>query len=98
MPLNPRLRAALRRSATARPSCSLSRVRPRDMTANAPERKVRALDLFAGVGGSTLGATRAGVLVVAAVDSWKLARDTYLDNFPDVVFLRSKCEGLKLAA
>jgi len=55
---------------------------------------VRALDLFAGIGGSTRGARLAGVEVVAAVDSWQLAEQTYLDNHTWVRFFRDKCEHL----
>jgi DNA (cytosine-5)-methyltransferase 1 len=65
------------------------------MTSQEPE--IRALDLFAGVGGSSLGAVRAGVTVVAAVDNWDVAEKTYLDNFGDVEFFCRKCEGLSLA-
>lgn len=36
----------------------------------------------------------AGITVVAAVDIWDKARDTYLDNFPGVKFYRCKCESL----
>lgn len=55
---------------------------------------IRALDLFAGVGGSTCGANMAGVQVVGAVDNWSLARMTYLDNFPHVKYYKHKCETL----
>jgi DNA (cytosine-5)-methyltransferase 1 len=47
------------------------------------------LDLFAGVGGSSSGARRAGARIVAAVDAWPLATETYRENFPDTrVFTR----------
>jgi DNA (cytosine-5)-methyltransferase 1 len=55
---------------------------------------LKALDLFSGGGGSSYGAQLAGVSVVAAVDSWSLAKDTYEDNFPDATFFRAKCESL----
>lgn len=58
--------------------------------------RIRALDLFAGVGGSSSGARAAGVNVVAAVDLWRLAQDTYTANFPDVTFLRTKCEDVSI--
>jgi DNA (cytosine-5)-methyltransferase 1 len=58
------------------------------------KRKLRALDLFAGVGGSSLGATLAGVEVAVAVDNWSLARQTYLDNFDRVKYYGQKCETL----
>jgi DNA (cytosine-5)-methyltransferase 1 len=59
-------------------------------------RQIRAIDLFAGVGGSSCGARSAEVKVVAAVDRWALARDTYKSNFPGVRFLVEKCEAVRL--
>ncbi len=58
---------------------------------------IKAIDLFAGVGGSSRGALAAGVRVAAAVDYWSLARDTYKSNFPEVHFLNAKCEEIELA-
>lgn len=43
---------------------------------------VRAIDLFCGGGGSSLGARSAGVELVGAVDAWDIATATYRDNFP----------------
>jgi DNA (cytosine-5)-methyltransferase 1 len=43
---------------------------------------IRAIDLFCGGGGSSWGATDAGVEMVGAVDAWDLATATYKDNFP----------------
>ncbi len=60
------------------------------------EGPLRAIDLFAGVGGSSAGATAAGIKVVAAVDCWALARDTYKANFQDVQFFDSKCEDVPI--
>jgi DNA (cytosine-5)-methyltransferase 1 len=59
-------------------------------------RHIRAIDLFAGVGGSSSGAVSAGITLVAAVDRWQLARDTYQSNFPGVRFLLESCENVKL--
>jgi DNA (cytosine-5)-methyltransferase 1 len=61
-------------------------------------REIRAIDLFAGVGGSSSGARTAGVKVVVAVDSWSLARDTYTSNFPEVAFLQTRCENVPVHA
>jgi len=61
------------------------------------KRPIKAIDLFAGAGGSSRGAFAAGVRVAAAVDYWTLARDTYKSNFPGVRFLNSKCENVGLA-
>ncbi len=48
--------------------------------ANTKKLTIKACDLFAAVGGSTLGAGMAGAEVVAVVDNWDLARTTYVDN------------------
>jgi DNA (cytosine-5)-methyltransferase 1 len=44
--------------------------------------KIRVLDLFCGVGGSSWGARNAGAEIVCAVDAWRLAVETYKHNFP----------------
>ena len=41
------------------------------------EKIIQAIDLFCGAGGSSYGATRAGVNVVAGFDMWDLALKTY---------------------
>lgn len=56
--------------------------------------KIRAIDLFAGAGGSGQGAVDAGVDVVAAVDCWPLAQRAYVKNFPRVKFYCEKCETI----
>lgn len=45
-------------------------------------RPIQAIDLFCGAGGSTYGATQAGVDVVAGFDMWDLAIKAYQTNFP----------------
>ncbi|HTB21592.1 MAG TPA: DNA cytosine methyltransferase [bacterium] len=50
--------------------------------ARRPRVRLRALDIFCGAGGSSHGASSAGVQIVGAVDRWKTAVDTYRDNFP----------------
>jgi DNA (cytosine-5)-methyltransferase 1 len=62
------------------------------------KREIKGIDLFAGVGGSSWGAMTAGINVVAAVDRWSLARDTYKSNFPKVRFLQERCEAVKVSA
>jgi|SRR5579872_402609 len=59
-----------------------------------PQRRLKAFDLFCGVGGSSRGAVTAGVDVVGAIDMWDLARATYLDNFPHTKFYQARCESL----
>jgi len=55
---------------------------------------VKAIDLFAGVGGSSQGALRAGVEVVAAIDRWPLAQKAYAKNFPESRFYCESCENI----
>ncbi|MDZ5454434.1 DNA cytosine methyltransferase [Labrys sp. ZIDIC5] len=43
---------------------------------------ITGIDLFCGAGGSSIGARRAGVEMVGAVDGWDVATRTYADNFP----------------
>ena len=43
-----------------------------------------AIDLFAGAGGFTTGATAAGVRVVYAANHWRAAVDAHAANHPDV--------------
>lgn len=44
--------------------------------------EIRAIDLFCGVGGSSYGASQAGVNVAAGFDLWDLAIKAYKTNFP----------------
>lgn len=46
-------------------------------------RRIRVFDMFCGGGGSSRGAQMAGAELVAAVDMWKMAADTYQNNFPE---------------
>ena len=43
---------------------------------------VRTLDLYCGAGGSSWGARAAGANIVAGIDAWELATQTFADNFP----------------
>jgi DNA (cytosine-5)-methyltransferase 1 len=45
---------------------------------------ITATDQFCGAGGSSVGATRAGVEVRLAMNHWKLAIETHNSNFPNV--------------
>lgn len=49
---------------------------------NEGARVYRGIDLFCGAGGSSIGARRAGIEMVGAIDGWNVATDTYADNFP----------------
>jgi DNA (cytosine-5)-methyltransferase 1 len=55
-------------------------------------RKIRAIDLFSGAGGSSWGARNAGVEIVAAFDMWELAGSVYQDNFPGTMFYPGNLE------
>lgn len=57
------------------------------------KRKLRAIDLFCGAGGSSWGAQEAGVKVVAAFDMWPVAESVYRDNFPDAKFYSGPIEN-----
>lgn len=54
---------------------------------------LRVLDLFCGAGGSSFGATRAGACVVAGVDAWDIATQTYGDNLAPAVGLNYTLSG-----
>ncbi len=43
---------------------------------------IRAIDLFCGIGGNSLGAQQVGVEIVAGFDKWGLATSVYQENFP----------------
>ena len=50
---------------------------------------LRAVDFFCGGGGMSLGMTRAGIDVVAALDNDPLCRETYIENHPNPEFILS---------
>lgn len=50
------------------------------------EKRIRAIDLFCGAGGSSYGARAAGAEIVAGFDAWQLAGNVYQDNFPEARF------------
>lgn len=52
--------------------------------------------MFSGGGGSSWGASKAGVKIVAAFDRWDLAAKTHHTNFPDTKFFRGKLENRNL--
>ena len=68
------------------------------MSTQTHSKRLKAFDLFCGVGGSSRGATMAGVEVLGAVDMWDLAMATYLDNFPQTKFYNGRCESLHPAS
>lgn len=55
-------------------------------------KKIRALDLFCGAGGSSWGAREAGVEIVAAFDLWPMAGKAHDDNFPEAEFIQGRLE------
>jgi len=56
--------------------------------------KIRALDLFCGAGGSSWGASQAGVDLVAAFDLWDLAGENHKVNFPNTKFYHGRLEDI----
>ena len=61
-------------------------------------KRVRALVLFSGAGGSSWGAREAGIEIVAAFDLWALAGETHQANFPETEFIQGRLEDMDLAA
>lgn len=61
-------------------------------------RRIRALDLFCGAGGSSWGAREAGVEIVAAFDLWPLAGAAHDVNFPEAEFIPGRLEDHDVAA
>jgi DNA (cytosine-5)-methyltransferase 1 len=57
---------------------------------------IKAIDLFCGAGGSSWGARKAGVKIVAAFDRWNLAAKTHKLNFPEARFFGGKLENRNL--
>lgn len=53
-----------------------------------------AIALFCGAGGASLGLHEAGLKTLLAVDSWKVACETYTANFPDAEVLCAKVEDI----
>lgn len=67
------------------------------MSAPKGHRKIRAIDLFCGAGGSSWGAKQAGVEVVAAFDAWPLAGKAHHGNFPGCTFIEGRLEDHDLS-
>jgi DNA (cytosine-5)-methyltransferase 1 len=59
------------------------------------QKKLRAIDLFCGAGGSSWGAQCAGVEIVAGFDMWQTAGAVYKDNFPNAKFYEGKLEDIE---
>lgn len=60
-----------------------------------PGKEPKAMDLFCGAGGLSLGLKRAGFSSVLAVDNWSAAQETFECNFPDVPFLLADIDQLQ---
>src|SRR5437660_4981996 len=69
---------------------------PANLAACVPEVEIKAIDLFCGAGGSSWGAFKARVDVVAAFDRWDLAAKTHKINFPKTKFFGGKLENRNL--
>ncbi len=59
--------------------------------------KIRAIDLFCGIGGNSWGARAAGVEIVAGFDKWDLAGQVFQDNFPEARFFHVDLATLSLS-
>jgi len=62
------------------------------MNRRTEKKKVRAIDLFCGAGGSSWGAKSAGVKIVAGFDLWPLAGEAHKANFPKSEFIEGRLE------
>jgi DNA (cytosine-5)-methyltransferase 1 len=58
-------------------------------------KRLRAIDLFCGAGGSSWGAQCAGVEIVAGFDMWQTAGAVYRDNFPNANFYEKRLEDIQ---
>lgn len=61
------------------------------------QKRVRAIDLFCGIGGNSWGARAAGVEIVAGFDKWELAGQVFQDNFPEARFYHVDLAALSRA-
>lgn len=56
---------------------------------------LRALDLFAGAGGSSCGAQQAGIAIAAAIDMCSVATRTFSANFPAAKVITDRLESVE---
>jgi DNA (cytosine-5)-methyltransferase 1 len=59
-------------------------------------KQIKACDLYAGAGGSSLGAHWAGVKIIVALNHWALAMDSHSPNFGDTLHVVGKAEWANL--
>jgi DNA (cytosine-5)-methyltransferase 1 len=57
-------------------------------------KSVRAIDLFCGIGGNSLGAYQAGVEIIAGFDKWDLATKVFKDNFTDALVINRSLQKI----
>ncbi|MGH6663063.1 MAG: DNA cytosine methyltransferase [Rhodospirillales bacterium] len=57
---------------------------------------LKGLDIFAGGGGSSYGARKAGIEMVGAIDMCDIATATYAENFPETHVVTAKLESIRL--
>ncbi len=55
---------------------------------------IRTLDLFHGAGGSSIGAKIAGAEIVAGIDFWDIATDSYSRNFPRAMAINADIRSI----
>lgn len=58
-------------------------------------KKLKAIDLFCGAGGSSYGALKAGVEIVAGFDIWNVAGEAYKRNFPTAKFFEGDLRNIQ---
>ena len=56
--------------------------------------KKNVLDLFCGIGGFSQGFEKSGFHLVAGIDNWIIALDTFKQNHPNTVIINSDIHDL----
>jgi DNA (cytosine-5)-methyltransferase 1 len=59
-------------------------------------KRIRAIDLFCGAGGSSWGAKAAGISIIAGFDHWELAGKVFKTNFPKARFVAGPLKNAKV--
>lgn len=55
---------------------------------------MRVFDLFCGAGGSSFGASAAGIEIAGGIDSWAIAAETFALNFPQARVFNQRIDSL----
>lgn len=61
-----------------------------------PLHRIRAIDLFCGIGGNSQAAYDIGIEIVAGFDKWELATKVYQENFPHAQVITTCLEKVRI--